>query len=588
MAKSHAAAAAAGGEDHELAKSHAAAAGEEAVVTQLLYIMDDLEELGVVLGIKEVASDRSLLNLVLRPNRPSTALRHIRMWRRYYSFIKLDMGTFPGHVFGAARVARWLKDFMDNNAGATTPMTALGMLRFMSHKLEFPEPVSITSPLYTLARRWKEEQAKERSQAPPFNKRFILLLENGVLDKVRCHVDRLAMGRMRVAVGASVRNDDLRRTPVARMELVLHPDGSMRGVKARAKRTKTHARLWVCSSLGIDSVNDGWLQQVIVLLREAHGTNYNTDDNMGKMCLSDRLGYDKGPPDGPTDAAHIRKLMREESRDVQGRVGFTEDEIAAFRVHSCKPTLISAGIHCNQKMGSADGTAAIRHQGGWRGKQDENMPDTYLRESQVLFMEFQERVLRFLRGGGSITPLITVPLQQDTDLPTQACATEASEASPDASSDSSSSEEEQPTGLGPLEVAILTVSTGRIHRAVSAEGSESLCVIVGMRPHCNRRVGAGEVIRDGLHKLLHARGTGTVACVCCFPWAGRPGECPMLCGAGVQGGFCPHRCISCNASDCVSRGHTCKVHSQVMDPPGTKFGIRGFLDLDPDVDLEKK
>jgi hypothetical protein len=47
--------------------------------------------------------------------------------------------------------------------------------------------------------------------------------------------------------------------------------------------------------------------------------------------------------------------------------------------------------------------------GGWRGGQDETMPDHYLRDSQVLVLETQEKLLTFLREGGDSQVLHSVP-----------------------------------------------------------------------------------------------------------------------------------------------------------------------------------
>eukprot|EP00972_Heterocapsa_arctica_P039528 5822171-Heterocapsa_arctica.AAC.1 len=48
-------------------------------------------------------------------------------------------------------------------------------------------------------------------------------LEAKVLDQSASPVDRLVCGRLRLATGGSVRHDDCRKTPVGRLEWILHP-----------------------------------------------------------------------------------------------------------------------------------------------------------------------------------------------------------------------------------------------------------------------------------------------------------------------------------------------------------------------------
>ena len=46
-------------------------------------------------------------------------------------------------------------------------------------------------------------------------------------------------------------------------------------------------------------------------------------------------------------------------------------------------------------------TKVVRLAGGWTSR-DENMPDTYLREAQVMVLGAQEKVLEYIRRGGDL------------------------------------------------------------------------------------------------------------------------------------------------------------------------------------------
>jgi hypothetical protein len=87
--------------------------------------------------------------------------------------------------------------------------------------------------------------------------------------------DQLICGRIRLSAQASIRNDDLRRTPSGRIEWVYDPfEGEhreYRGILTRAQHTKTLPRHWACSRLGVTEQGDGWLEATVGLLAMAHG-----------------------------------------------------------------------------------------------------------------------------------------------------------------------------------------------------------------------------------------------------------------------------------------------------------------------------
>ena len=109
---------------------------------------------------------------------------------------------------------------------------------------------------------------------------------------------------MRICAQASI--GELRRTPFGSIEIIDGKKDLWRGLRARAPETKTKARKWVCSSLAIDEEHDGWLRSALDMVAASHGTGAATDDHFGKRAKPDRSGWTSAPPDGPSDAAHIR------------------------------------------------------------------------------------------------------------------------------------------------------------------------------------------------------------------------------------------------------------------------------------------
>ena len=198
------------------------------------------------------------------------------------------------------------------------------------------------------------------------------------------------MGRVRMVVGGSVRNDDMRKTPIGRCEVIMQDDQyTPRALRAR----KSSRGIWVCSFMGVDAANDCWRDRTIELLKEAHGDTYHDDDHLGKTATDDRLGWTRSLPAGPAGIAHIRLLMSEEKRKFGGEVGFSAINIRYTRLHAAKPTLLSLGLH------EGEPERSIRMSGGWKGKNESVMPDTYLRDEQLLALKSQERSLSKLREG---------------------------------------------------------------------------------------------------------------------------------------------------------------------------------------------
>ena len=83
--------------------------------------------------------------------------------------------------------------------------------------------------LRSIARAWLDSKGREARKARPYTKRFCRWLEFLVHDVTASPQDRLMAGRQRIAVGASLRNHDLRNTPIGRGEAVLREDGRRKG-----------------------------------------------------------------------------------------------------------------------------------------------------------------------------------------------------------------------------------------------------------------------------------------------------------------------------------------------------------------------
>ena len=141
----------------------------------------------------------------------------------------------------------------------------------------------------------------------------------------------------------------------------------MRGVTTHAYATKTVARHWSASGLGVTAEGDGWLEEVMSLLLMAHGDK--SDDHTGKEIAEEGASWKPFPAIGAHDAAWIRRIMKEE--------GFASEQCRNFRLHKSKPTFTSRAQHMG--LNPLD----VNVQGGWKHGTDQLMSHTYLREVQL-------------------------------------------------------------------------------------------------------------------------------------------------------------------------------------------------------------
>lgn len=243
------------------------------------------------------------------------------------------------------------------------------------------------------------------SRANCFPKATLAALELTVLDPFLPRPERVAAGKLRLCVQASMRYDDLLNTPLSCCEWVRR-QGEERivGLRARALRGKSGPRPWVA---GVEADHDEWLTALMDLILQCHGDTWLEDDHFGKLAAKDEVTFLRAPSGMETDVALVKKalarLRAEEGVEPRPGGGLSKVEISTLRWHGAKATMSSIMQHLGIKE------KAVRFQGNWRDRQ-ESMPDTYLREAQTLVLRAQERCLSYLRDGGDIVRLVGAPL----------------------------------------------------------------------------------------------------------------------------------------------------------------------------------
>ena len=381
-----------------------------------LEIYQTLERAGYELDVNKVVIRDEVFQVELfeelvKPSRPRTGIRYANLMLRLLNFndkAPLDRNT----------IVDWMMKMKEEKVGTRTLQAGLYAIEFFSGRFGLQPDGSVWSYCKRIAFNYMKEHQTEVSRADSFSKKLMTWLEEVTLDEERSAPDRLVAARLRMCAGASIRHNDMINTPVSRCEWVALPtDQGVRALRTRARQTKTEARHWIVSHLGMSSSNDQLLPTAVLLLGKAHGETYFKDDHLGKSCTQDRSSFIREPPTYHADVTHIRILMTESGK-------FSDEEIRKFRWHGAKATMTSLMQHlqCDAR--------AIRHAGAWQ-KAGEGMEDTYLREKQAMALAAQEKCLLHLRSGGDTsvltrtqidpnvlasTAMVTKPLDESTVL----------------------------------------------------------------------------------------------------------------------------------------------------------------------------
>ena len=381
-----------------------------------LEIYLELQERGVEMEIdsilKEVKSDEDWVvafSSLVRPKRAATGMRYARLLENLITWTKAkegETGTKSRGLLDRESVWAYLHDLSLKGVGRYTPKGVVNAIRF------FGEAFGLESSA-VLCRRVKKlteshcKETKPRNQAPMLTLKTLELLEAAVTDPSIQKGVRIAAGKLRLCVQASLRWDDLARTPMANVEWVRRR-GSERviGLRSRFGDSKTGPRPWVSSYLGVTPEGDDWLPVLMNLVLSSHGEAWRSHDHFGKSFSPTAVEAKVSMASFDQDVYFVRQLLLDHA--VEGsELDLTADQAQAFRWHGAKATLTTIMMHLNI------GDRAVRFSGNWKDAR-EAMPDTYLRESQLLVLEAQEKALEYLRCGGEIISLEAVPLVRTT------------------------------------------------------------------------------------------------------------------------------------------------------------------------------
>ena len=208
-----------------------------------LEIYLELQERGVEMEIdsilKEVTSDEDWVlsfSSLVRPKRAATGLRYARLVENLITWTKVkegEAGPKNKGILDRDSVWTYLHDLSLRGVGRYTPKGVVNAIRF------FGEAFGLESSS-VLCRRVKKltetycKQTKPRNQAPMLTLKTLELLESAVTNPSIQSGIRIAAGKLRLCVQASLRWDDLARTPLANVEWVRRK-GSERVIGLRSR-----------------------------------------------------------------------------------------------------------------------------------------------------------------------------------------------------------------------------------------------------------------------------------------------------------------------------------------------------------------
>ena len=370
--------------------------------TAALELYHECKDLGVKMDLSELVEPSGVLDeerfrLHTRPNKAATGLNYVRLMRGLMKSAA-QSGQLPSEkveATGKLGLVGYVEHLVHSEVGFLTPRSLLYAVEFFSKAFGFEVGGSNWDRCKRLSLRYAQSKPAGTNRAEAFCKSTIAALEYITLDAFVSRPQRIACGKLRLCIQASMRYDDLLNTPLGCCEWTRKPGSDkICGLRARAKRGKCGPRLWVASNRGVTEDTDGWLDVLMKLLLESHGKSWEEHDHTGKLAAKDEVHFTAYPSQMGADVALVKKALSGYA-DRGEDPGVNSDELDLLRWHGAKSTFTSIMQHINVPR------HAVRFAGDWAAKEDA-MPDVYMREAQIMVLMAQERVINYLRAGGDL------------------------------------------------------------------------------------------------------------------------------------------------------------------------------------------
>ena len=254
--------------------------------TELLDLNQDMEISETLRNLSDEKYGEAFAELT-RPKRAATGLMYLRMMEPYLVWYKAqreEAGEKSLHP-PAHRDIFWLflHHIKSERKGKYSPKTAYLALKYFADCFGFSDE-AVT---YRRTKKLVEMSSKPegpRNQADMIPVATLDYLESAVGDPTLAKGVRVAAGKLRLCCQASMRWDDLARTPMGHLEWVRRRGSSkVVGIRSLHAQSKTGVRPWVASYLGVTEHSDDWLAILVQLLLEIHGAAWQSHDHTGKV-----------------------------------------------------------------------------------------------------------------------------------------------------------------------------------------------------------------------------------------------------------------------------------------------------------------
>ena len=347
--------------------------------------------------------DEARFRIYTEPKSVGTGLRYSRLMILLLEFYKNNWGETceTPKITGKEVVLKFIEHKIQENCGFRTPKAILYALEYFGVIFGFQDPGSRLPRCRKLADDYAAK-APPRSPAKHISIEFMQYLERAILSEGRSLAERLVCGKLRLCAQASIRHDDLERTPLSTTEWIRLKGGvEIIGMRACAPVTKSGVRPWVASYLAVSPDNDLWMSKFVELVIQAHGDSWSTREFFCPGFADDvtPLGF---PSTWGADVTIIKRMLADDLAKGYA-IPVDADSIEHFRWHGSKASMPTIMAHFGTKA------KVIRYQGNWSKKADA-MPDVYLREAQVIVLKGQVEVLERIRAGETLDTLEGVPL----------------------------------------------------------------------------------------------------------------------------------------------------------------------------------